>query len=200
MRRTKEDAEKTRQQLMDAGLVVFIKKGYQAANLEDIAKEANVTRGAITWHFKNKKTLYRAIIEEGSKKTKLMFNDLANNYIEPQEMIEAMLNILISERHRKHLEINMLNNLLKEKPAEFIDLVELVQSYLTFVIGKLADAIESGIKKGIFKKHLNPDFTSKAFFTFLTGFFTDFETLYHNYSENEIKDNIIGFFNEILLV
>ena len=68
MRRTKEDAEKTRQQLMDAGLVVFIKKGYKAANLEDIAKEANVTRGAITWHFKNKKTLYRAIIEEGSKK------------------------------------------------------------------------------------------------------------------------------------
>jgi TetR/AcrR family acrAB operon transcriptional repressor len=47
MRRTKEDAEQTRQDLLDAALTIFSKKGYTATRLEDIAKVAGVTRGAI---------------------------------------------------------------------------------------------------------------------------------------------------------
>ena len=51
MRRTKEEAEQTRRALLDAGLRVFSRQGYAAIKLEDIAREAAVTRGAIYWHF-----------------------------------------------------------------------------------------------------------------------------------------------------
>lgn len=67
MRRTKEEAEQTRQDLLEAALKVFSQKGYSAARLEDIAETAGVTRGAIYYHFGNKSELYKALIEEANQ-------------------------------------------------------------------------------------------------------------------------------------
>jgi TetR/AcrR family acrAB operon transcriptional repressor len=66
MRKTKEEAEVTKEKLMDAGLKVFSRKGYATATLDDIAKEAGVTRGAVYWHFKGGKAdLLVAILNDG---------------------------------------------------------------------------------------------------------------------------------------
>ena len=67
MRRTKEEAEQTRQDLLDAALTVFSQKGYTATRLEDVARTAGVTRGAIYHHFGSKAELYSALIEEANK-------------------------------------------------------------------------------------------------------------------------------------
>ncbi|MBE0690797.1 MAG: TetR family transcriptional regulator, partial [Anaerolineae bacterium] len=58
VRKTKEEAELTRQAVLAAALKVFSRQGYAATRLEEIADEAGVTRGAIYWHFKNKADLY----------------------------------------------------------------------------------------------------------------------------------------------
>jgi len=58
MRRTKEEAAQTRQELLDAALTVFSQEGYEAARLQDIAQAAAVTRGAIYHHFGNKAGLF----------------------------------------------------------------------------------------------------------------------------------------------
>lgn len=63
-RKTKEDAEVTRQNLLGAALKVFSRQGYASARLEDVAEEAGVTRGAIYWHFKNKADLYNTLVAE----------------------------------------------------------------------------------------------------------------------------------------
>lgn len=63
-RKTKEEAEATRQNLLSGALKVFSRQGYAAARLEDIAEEAGVTRGAIYWHFKNKADLYNTLVGE----------------------------------------------------------------------------------------------------------------------------------------
>ncbi len=67
MRRTKEEAEITRQQLLDTALRMFGEKGYEATRLADIAAESGVTRGAIYWHFKNKDDLVISMIKEKSE-------------------------------------------------------------------------------------------------------------------------------------
>ncbi|MFZ6029081.1 MAG: TetR family transcriptional regulator [Chloroflexota bacterium] len=68
MKRTKEEAAITREQLLAKALKVFSKKGYAAATLEDIAREAEVTRGAIYWHFGSKAELYNTLIREYSSR------------------------------------------------------------------------------------------------------------------------------------
>ena len=62
-RRTKEDAEATRNALLDAAERVFYDKGVSRSSLDDIAREAGATRGAIYWHFKDKVDLFAAMLE-----------------------------------------------------------------------------------------------------------------------------------------
>lgn len=61
MRRTKADAEATRQKILSAAERVFYAKGVSNTTLEEVAKEAGVTRGAIYWHFSNKTDLFLAL-------------------------------------------------------------------------------------------------------------------------------------------
>jgi TetR/AcrR family acrAB operon transcriptional repressor len=62
VRRTKAEAEKTRDLILDTAEVIFHEKGVARTSLNDIAGAAGVTRGAIYWHFKNKADLFDAMI------------------------------------------------------------------------------------------------------------------------------------------
>lgn len=64
MRRTKEDAALTRALLLGAALTCFQEKGYVSTTLDDIAKKAGTTRGAIHWHFGNKAQLFNTMVRE----------------------------------------------------------------------------------------------------------------------------------------
>ena len=63
VRRTKQEAEETRGRILDAAERVFHDKGVAHASLEEIAVVADVTRGAIYWHFKDKAELFDAMMQ-----------------------------------------------------------------------------------------------------------------------------------------
>lgn len=63
VRRTKEEAGETRARILDAAESVFYEKGVANAGLEDIARAAKVTRGAIYWHFRDKAELFDAMMQ-----------------------------------------------------------------------------------------------------------------------------------------
>jgi TetR/AcrR family acrAB operon transcriptional repressor len=62
-RRTKEDAQATRNALLDAAERVFHAQGVSRTSLAEIAYAAGMTRGAIYWHFKDKADLFNAMME-----------------------------------------------------------------------------------------------------------------------------------------
>ncbi|RFA28990.1 hypothetical protein CAI21_11090 [Alkalilimnicola ehrlichii] len=62
-RRTKAEAEATRESILDAAIEVFLEKGVSRTTLEMIARRAGVTRGAVYWHFKDKNDLFTALAE-----------------------------------------------------------------------------------------------------------------------------------------
>lgn len=62
MRRSKQAAE-TKLQLIEAACKVFYREGVAKATLEQIAREAGVTRGALYWHFNNKTDILDAVFQ-----------------------------------------------------------------------------------------------------------------------------------------
>jgi TetR/AcrR family transcriptional regulator, acrAB operon repressor len=64
VRKTKEEAEQTRKDILDAARIVFHECGVSRSSLDKIAKAADVTRGAVYWHFKDKAELFFAMREE----------------------------------------------------------------------------------------------------------------------------------------
>ena len=63
-RKCKEDAEKTRQAVIESALDVFSEKGYAKATFDEIAARAGFTKGAVYWYFRNKADLVAALIVE----------------------------------------------------------------------------------------------------------------------------------------
>ena len=63
VRRTKAEAQETRQLILDAAERVFQEQGVARTSLQDVAAAAGVTRGAIYWHFKDKVELFSAMMD-----------------------------------------------------------------------------------------------------------------------------------------
>ena len=93
VRKTKEDAEKTRKDIIESARQVFHECGVSRSTLEKIAKTAGVTRGAVYWHFKDKAELFFAMREDVfapmvERTDSLLFSAA---YANPLDAIEASL-------------------------------------------------------------------------------------------------------------
>ncbi|HEX7866580.1 MAG TPA: TetR family transcriptional regulator [Variovorax sp.] len=61
-RHTKVEAQLTRTRIVEAALAAFAERGVRATSLEDVAARADVTRGAVYWHFADKPALVSEVI------------------------------------------------------------------------------------------------------------------------------------------
>lgn len=199
MRRKKEDADKTKEQLLEAALIVFKNLGYKAAKLDDIAKQANVTRGAIAWHFKTKENIYRVLLESINSTISEEMETLTGDK-EPLQKIHQFFDLLIADRKQKHCRVIVMRNLIKVKPTEFSDLVKSVEDIFSFIQNKIKDAIGEGVEKKAFKTNIDINFMSRFIYTYWMGFLTDYEFLYSEYTDDELKESLLGYFNELLLI
>lgn len=59
-----EQSQKTRRALLDAARELFAERGYAATATEEIVQCANVTRGALQYHYGEKIGLFRAVFDE----------------------------------------------------------------------------------------------------------------------------------------
>jgi AcrR family transcriptional regulator len=66
MARTPKIVEDRSEQIIDAALRVFARKGFTKATNKDIAHEAGITPGLIYYYFESKEALFQALIERRS--------------------------------------------------------------------------------------------------------------------------------------
>lgn len=62
-RKTKAEAEQTREAILDAAEAIFFEKGVARTTLDEISRAAGVTRGALYWHFRNKADVLTALVQ-----------------------------------------------------------------------------------------------------------------------------------------
>ncbi|HSH13221.1 MAG TPA: TetR family transcriptional regulator, partial [Desulfurivibrionaceae bacterium] len=110
MRRTKEEAEKTRQAVLQAALKLFSRDGYSLTTLSRIATEAGCSRGPIYWHFKDKDDLYEAVLAYSQEPLEALVAECAAMGQTPipamDHFIEQWLGLLANNRnYRRSFEI-----------------------------------------------------------------------------------------------
>jgi len=77
-RRTKEEAQETRAQILDTAEHLFREKGVSRTSLAEIAQQAGVTRGAIYWHFENKSDLFTAMCDRATLPLEALLENMAD--------------------------------------------------------------------------------------------------------------------------
>ena len=76
---------------MDAALTCFRASGYAATTLDDIARQAEITRGAIQWHFGSKADLFNTLVRERYQKAAADLWQGASREGTPLELLRQML-------------------------------------------------------------------------------------------------------------
>jgi TetR/AcrR family transcriptional regulator, acrAB operon repressor len=171
MRRTKEDAEQTRQSLLNAALEVFSQKGFDAARLEDVAEVAGVTRGAIYHHFGGKAELFYALIDEaeisGSGSVQRAIAEGGGMLDISRRVIVYGLELLEKDsRYRRASELYLLN--LGASP-ELARYQQERREQMAQPVQEIAGYIRIGQAQGEVSADLDPATAAKAFLAYQTG-------------------------------
>jgi AcrR family transcriptional regulator len=171
MRRTKEAAERTKQDLLDAALRIFSRDGYAAARLVDIAREADVTRGAIYHHFENKAALYLALIARAEAEQQAVMQaaiaeggDIA---AVTRRILASSFKALVARPTYRRV---MALSLFKVADSEELgDLVAKRRQEAVTLIAAIAPILAQGIEAGLFRADLDPHTGARAFLAYQQG-------------------------------
>jgi AcrR family transcriptional regulator len=108
MSRPRTQAERlaaTRATLLREARTIFAASGYEAAATEEIVKRAKVTRGALYHHFKDKRALFEAVVEEVARGIAGTIDDMTVPLTDPLaalvEGTQAFLNACLDPAVRR---------------------------------------------------------------------------------------------------
>jgi len=171
MRRTKDEAAITRATLLKTALTVFSAKGYSAATLDDVARAAKMTRGAIYWHFKSKADLYNTLVEEVSARgTAVVQQAIA----EGGSLIEILRRVFVRQcalieedkEARAVMELALFKTGLDpELQAGRKNQLEAGNA----LIEGVAAAMQQGVAQGVLRNDIDPADMARAFIAFENG-------------------------------
>ena len=171
MRRTKEEAAITREQLLKKALNVFSKKGYVATTLEDIAREAEVTRGAIYWHFGSKADLYNTLIREYADRGNLI---IQHAVAEGGTLLDILRRVFVEQLQaiEEDREMRALMELALFKTGLVPELEEGRQQQIqssVALIDMLSGIMKQGLDQGLLQSELDPKEMARAYLAFQNG-------------------------------
>ena len=172
MRRTKEDAAITREQLLDAAERVFRQRGVSRTSLAEVATAAGLTRGAIYWHFRDKADLLEAMCA----RAKLPYESLLER-VGPQHQddplgllraltIEALTWLATDARCRAVFEVMFQKSELCE---ELADLAERAAKARCSWVDTMEDILKQAIAAGQLPPHTDSRLASQAMHAYLSG-------------------------------
>jgi len=160
--RRKREKEERRNAILQAAAAVFFSKGFAVATMEEIAAEAELSKGTLYLYFKNKDDLFLALSAQVVETIARKFEELARSGATGLEAIRAML-----VAYAAHIEAN---------PDHFRTLVVWMASgypvdtetpafgrhrqQVSRLIGALVAALERGRGDGSVRAELEPAVTA----------------------------------------
>ncbi len=182
-RKTKEDAEKTRTSLLDAAEWVFLEKGVRAASLQDIARHAGLTRGAVYWHFENKESLFQAMHERVKLPMDAVFDEVVRTTQNPllaakEICVYALQNLARDERTQR---VYTIMQYRYEQASEMSNCLERQRCKREQVLERFHLLFESAKANNQLHPGIEPATASLALHAYVSGIFNDYLRNLHAY-------------------
>ncbi|HUO87703.1 MAG TPA: TetR/AcrR family transcriptional regulator [Rhizomicrobium sp.] len=138
-------------EILDAALKVFAERGFAAARMEDIARQAGVTKGTIYLYFESKEAVFKSLVREAVGKT---IGDVTADIAMDDGSVRSLLRRVLLTVARMLLETDKVA-LPKIVIAESANFPWLAEFYRYEVIDRglalLTSLIERGVAGGEFR-------------------------------------------------
>ena len=171
-RRTKEEAQETRLQIIDAARRVFHAEGVNRSTLDKVAKAAGVTRGAVYWHFTNKAELFLAVKQAYTSEFDQLQSLLSPAADQPalealSDYLHALFSALLSDSAaRETFEIIMLRC---EYVEEFHEVLQIITEPCTDILASFNRLYREAKARNELKSGLDPELMALDTLAFARG-------------------------------
>jgi len=196
MRRTREDAERTRADILQAAGVVLKRRGYSSTRLEDVAQEAGVTRGAIYWHFRNKQDLYLNYLKEFKPGDNGAIKTIQEMDLPPLERLKKMIVAgLYDMRNNKESEnIIHLGFLVIDLLRESGEVNGMINEKQAQMLGVVEPLIQEAIERGEVREDVDPAAAATILHYLFQGVWGAFLRDPDGFRPEEMTDAILSIF------
>ncbi|MFA7893927.1 TetR family transcriptional regulator [Pseudomonas putida] len=172
VRRTKEEAQETRAQIIQAAERAFYKRGVARTTLADIAEQAGVTRGAIYWHFNNKAELVQALLDSlHETHDHLARASESEDELDPLDCMRKLLLQVFNDLVRD-ARTRRINEILHHKCEFTDDMCEIRQQRQVAVVDchtGITLALTNAVRRGQLPVELDVERAAVAMFSYVDG-------------------------------
>ena len=140
----------TREKILETATRLFSAHGYTSTSLSQVAKEAQVSKALIFWHFENKEKLFRSAVQR-------TLEPYIINVLDELEGLSELDQIkLLIDRYYRFVSENLYSvkfflSLILREEQHPDDLVGHMNELQRMYRNLLADILDSGRQKGIFR-------------------------------------------------
>ena len=176
VRRTREEAMLTREQLLDAAEHVFRARGVGHASLAEVADAAGLTRGAVYWHFDSKAALFQAMVDRAEMPHDACLQKMEDSAEHDplaalrDAAVESLLRVATDERTRRVYDVVFLR-------CEYTaDLEAVREQYLQSrrrCYDKIERTMRAAVERGQLPAHIDVACATRGLYAFIGGLMRD---------------------------
>jgi AcrR family transcriptional regulator len=145
-------AEARPDEVLDAALDLFIEKGFASTRVEDIAKRAGISKGAVYLYFPSKEAILEGLVRRAILPLATHALGFIENYHGDPRLVLAMVMKMLAGR----LAEPRLLAIPKIVMREVVHFPELAQMYRREVLDRVMPVVEGLIRNGIDAGYLRP--------------------------------------------
>jgi AcrR family transcriptional regulator len=148
-------------EILEAALLVFGERGYAGTRLEDVARQAGVSKGTVYLYFDSKDTLFREVVRSKVGAAITLLRETVRQHTGSSEsLLRAIMDLLW--RGMQNEEKARLSRLVHSEMANFPELARFYFEEVVIPARELVSAIISrGIEAGEFGP-VNPDLIGRT--------------------------------------
>lgn len=151
----------TRARLIEVGLRLFAWKGYENVSVDELVREAELTKGAFYHHFRSKEhclaEIHTAFVEYAYDR----FARIVSRDSGPEATLRALMGELLDQVHHYRDEVVVLWDARRNVPAE---LAEPIETRKTGIRRFFAEAVGAGQASGEFHPGHDPHISALGIF------------------------------------
>ncbi|MBL4633255.1 MAG: TetR/AcrR family transcriptional regulator [Kofleriaceae bacterium] len=168
--RREKEKERRREDILQAAQQVFLRSGYQGATMDEVAQEAELSKGTLYLYFKSKFEIYVELSNRACNETLRGFVEIAAGTGTGREMVGQMLShwVKVSSSDLKQFRIAVGFIASDDRPAD-CDAVECHHDTIANTIRQMAGAVVRGQEDGSVAKGLDPVTTASQLWSAMMG-------------------------------
>ena len=158
----------TREKILETAMRLFSTQGFSNTSLSQVAKEAQVSKALIFWHFENKEQLFRTAIQRTLEPYVVnVLDDLEG--ISEIDQIKRLVDAYYAFVSENIYSVKFFLSLILREEKHPDDVVAHMTELQRVYRNLLADILDNGRQKGIFRATVDPPLDAGLIISALHG-------------------------------